>query len=195
MLPRIINNLKDGFAGQNHLLHVICDGNLSATSSPDCTICNGSETLSLPPTKLDGCGDYFVDLSVIKEMETKAEKICCCYDFPASLDKSSSCSLCLDSDNKIGRYKQWQQAALRGDSDDNCLFYPTVLDINRNNFEHFQKHWRKGHPVVVRDVLQCKSNQCWDPLVMFCAYLEQSITRYQNDKDLLETCLDWCEVS
>ncbi|OIV96128.1 hypothetical protein TanjilG_13060 [Lupinus angustifolius] len=52
----------------------------------------------------------------------------------------------------------------------------------------------KGHPVVVLDVLQSTSKLSWDPLVMICAYLERSITRYENDKDLLEACLDWCEV-
>ncbi|XP_028802720.1 lysine-specific demethylase JMJ25 isoform X2 [Neltuma alba] len=197
----IPNKLKDGIASENHVLdEVISNGNLTATSSPDGTICNGSGNISCSPKELGGCGDSLLDLrclfpvSLIKEMKTKAEEISCCYDFPESLDKSSSCSLCLNSDNKIDRDKQWQEAALREDSDDNCLFYPTVLDISRDNFEHFQKHWRKGHPVVVRDVLQSKSNHSWDPLAMFCAYLEQSITRYQNDKDLLEACLDWCEV-
>ncbi|XP_054777838.1 lysine-specific demethylase JMJ28 [Prosopis cineraria] len=194
--------LKDRIADENHILdEVVSNGNSAATSSsPDCTTCKGSGNRACSPTELGGCDDSLLDLrcvfpiSLMKEMETKAEEIACCYDFPEALDKSSSCSLCLNTDNKIDRYKQWQEAALREDSNDNCLFYPTVLNISHDNFEHFQKHWGKGHPVVVRDALQSKSNHIWDPLVMFCAYLEQSIVRYQNDKDLLESCLDWCEV-
>ncbi|TKY59355.1 Lysine-specific demethylase JMJ25 [Spatholobus suberectus] len=127
-------------------------------------------------------------------MEVKAEEIVCSYDFPETSDKSSSCSLCFDTDHSTNRYKQLQEAALREDSNDNYLFCPTVLDISGDNFEHFQKHWGKGHPVVVRDVLQSTSNLSWDPLIMFCTYLEQSITRYENNKDLLESCLDWWEV-
>nr|KYP62985.1 Lysine-specific demethylase 3B [Cajanus cajan] len=137
---------------------------------------------------------YVYPLSWIKEMEVKAEEIVCSYDFPETLDKNSSCSLCVDKDHKTSTYKQLQEAAQREDSNDNYLFYPTVLDINSNHFEHFQKHWGKGHPVVVQDVLQSTPSLSWDPLVMFCTYLERSMTRYENNKDLLEACLDWFEV-
>ncbi|CAL0312014.1 unnamed protein product [Lupinus luteus] len=179
----------------------ISSGNLTGTSVlPEWTNCNGIDNISCPPTELGGCGNSHLDLrctfplSWIKEMEVKAEEIVCSYDFPETSDKSSSCSLCFDTDHKSNRFKLLQEAAFREDSNDNCLFYPTVLDINGNNFEHFQKHWGKGHPMVVRDVLQSSSNLNWDPLIMFCNYLERSIARYENNKELLESCLDWCEV-
>ncbi|RDX81127.1 Lysine-specific demethylase JMJ25, partial [Mucuna pruriens] len=179
----------------------ISNGNLTDTSTlPEWTSCNGAESVSCPPQKLGDCGDSHLDLkydfplSWIKEMEVKAEEIVCSYDFPETLDKSSSCSLCVDKDHKTSRYKQLQEVAQRQDSNDNYLFYPTVLDIRSNHFEHFQKHWGKGHPVVVRDVLQSTPNLSWDPLVLFCTYLERSMTRYENNKDLLEACLDWFEV-
>ncbi|XP_027191594.1 lysine-specific demethylase JMJ28-like isoform X2 [Cicer arietinum] len=158
------------------------------------------EHVSCPPMELGGCGKGLLDLrcifpsTLLKEMEANAEEIVCSYDFPETLDKSSSCSLCFDTDLNTSRYKQLQKAALRKDSSDNCLFCPTVLDISGDNFEHFQKHWGKGHPIVVQDVLQSTSNLSWNPLFMFCTYLEQSITKYENNKDLLESCLDWCEV-
>lgn len=180
----------------------ISSGNLTATLIlPEQTNCNDIENASCPPTELGGCGKGQLDLrrvfpsSWIKEMEVKAEEIVCSYDVPETLDKSSSCSLCFDTDLDTNRSKQLQKAAVREDSSDNCLFCPTVLDISGDNFEHFQKHWGKGHPIVVRDVFQSTSNLSWNPLFMFCTYLEQSITRYGNDKDLLESCLDWCEVS
>ncbi|GAU20787.1 hypothetical protein TSUD_85060 [Trifolium subterraneum] len=165
------------------------------------TNCNDNEKVSCPPTELGGCGTGLLDLrcifpmTLLKEMEVKAEEIVCSYDFPDTLDKSSSCSLCVDTDLNSNRYNQLQKAAEREDSSDNCLFCPTVLDINGSNFEHFQKHWGKGHPIVVQDVLQSTSNLSWNPLFMFCTYLEQSITKYENNKELLESCLDWCEVN
>lgn len=129
-------------------------------------------------------------------MEGRAEEIVCSYDIPEASEKSSSsCSLCMDTHNKVDEFMQLREAALREDSNDNFLFNPTLLDISGENFEHFQKHWGKGHPVVVRDVLQSASNLCWDPLVMFCSYLERSISKYENNKNKLEACLDWFEVS
>ncbi|XP_020221424.1 lysine-specific demethylase JMJ25 isoform X2 [Cajanus cajan] len=179
----------------------ISNGNLTDMSMlPEWTSCSGADIVSCSPTKLCDCGDSHLDfkyvypLSWIKEMEVKAEEIVCSYDFPETLDKNSSCSLCVDKDHKTSTYKQLQEAAQREDSNDNYLFYPTVLDINSNHFEHFQKHWGKGHPVVVQDVLQSTPSLSWDPLVMFCTYLERSMTRYENNKDLLEACLDWFEV-
>lgn len=180
----------------------ISNGSLTDTSTVlEKTSCNDADIVSYPSTKFDDCGDshldlqYFFPLSWIKEMEVKAEEIICSYDFPETLDKSSSCSLCVEKDHNTSRYKQLQAAAQREDSNDNYLFHPTVLDISGNHFEHFQKHWGKGHPVVVRDVLQSTPKLSWDPLVMFCTYLERSMTRYENNKDLLEACLDWFEVS
>ena len=203
-LSKLPDKMNGGIASESHLSddEAISRRNLTASSIlPEWPSCDGTASVSCPPTELGGCGDSRLDLrcvfplSWIKEMEVKAEEIVCSYDFPEILDKSSSCSLCIDKDHKTNRYKQLQEAARREDSNDNCLFYPTVLDITSDHFEHFQKHWGKGHPVVVRDALQSMSNLSWDPLVMFCAYLERSITRYENNKDLLEACLDWCEVS
>lgn len=203
-----ISNLPDKInaciSSESHLLDdkVISNGNLTDTSTLlEWTNCNGAGIVSCPPTKLGDCGDSHLDLkyvfplSWIKEMEVKAEEIVCSYDFPETSDKSSSCSLCVDKDHKTSRYKQLPEAAQREDSNDNFLFYPTILDISCNHFEHFRKHWGIGHPVVVRDVLQSMPNLSWDPLVMFCTYLERSMTRYENNKDLLEACLDWFEVS
>ncbi|KAH1049861.1 hypothetical protein GLYMA_08G060200v4 [Glycine max] len=171
------DKMKPCSASENHTLEerATSIGNLTDTSVlPEWTNGNGIDSLSCPPTELGGCGKSHLELrsvfpsSWIKEMEAKAEEIVCSYDFPETSDKSSSCSLCFDTDH--------------------------VMDISGDNFEHFQKHWGKGHPIVVQDALRSTSNLSWDPLTMFCTYLEQSITRYENNKNLLESCLDWWEV-
>ncbi|KAK7246604.1 hypothetical protein RIF29_41473 [Crotalaria pallida] len=202
-MSKLPDKMNPCVAGESRLSDdkTCSSSNLTVTSVfPERTSCNGSDSVSCPPTELGGCGYSHLDLRCvfpstwIKEMEVKAEEIVCSYDFPETLDRSSSCSLCIDEDHRTNRFKQLQEAAQREDCNDNCLFYPTVFDIRRDHFEHFQKHWGKGHPVVVRDVLQSTSKLSWDPLAMFCAYLERSITRYENNRDLLEACLDWCEV-
>jgi len=87
-------------------------------------------------------------------MEVKVEEIVCSYDLPETSDKSSRCALCFAIDHNTNKYKQLQEEALRENLNDNYLFCPTVLDISCDNFEHFQKHWGKGHSIVVQDVLQ-----------------------------------------
>jgi lysine-specific demethylase 3 len=200
---KLPDQMKAPVDSEGHVLDqkdISCDNLTPTLTLHEETNCNDIEKVSCPPTELGGCGTGLLDLrcifpmTLLKEMEVKAEEIVCSYEFPDTLDKSSSCSLCFDTDLNSNQYNQLQKAAEREDSSDNCLFCPTVLDINGNNFEHFQKHWGKGHPIVVQDVLQSTSNLSWNPLFMFCTYLEQSITKYENTKELLESCLDWCEV-
>ncbi|KAJ7968448.1 Lysine-specific demethylase JMJ25 [Quillaja saponaria] len=173
---------------------------LTTSSVTDWKSCNDTGLPSCPPTELRGCGDCLLDLRCvfpmnwIKDMEVKAEEIVCSYDFPETSDKTLYCSLCLGTDHKNGGFELLQEASVRELSNDNNLFYPTILENHGDNMEHFQKHWGKGHPVIVRNVLNISSNLSWNPLVMFCAYLEMSIVRYENHKDLLEASLDWCEV-
>jgi lysine-specific demethylase 3 len=66
------------------------------------------------------------------------------------------------------------------------------MDIRGDNLEHFQKHWGRGQPVIVRNVLQSTSDVCWDPMVMFCNYLKNNAARSQNGQ--ATDCLDWFEV-
>ncbi|XP_050289017.1 lysine-specific demethylase JMJ28 isoform X3 [Quercus robur] len=174
----------------------------SPASVSDWKACNANGRISCPPAEFGGCGDSFLDLrcvfslSWIKELEVSAEEIVCSYEVPEAFDISSCCSVCLDIDHKADGIEHLQEAAAREDSIDNYLYYPTLLDVHNDKLEHFQKHWGRGHPVIVRNVLQSASDLNWDPVVMFCTYLEQSIARYENNKDFLEAtnCLDWCEV-
>ncbi|XP_062087361.1 lysine-specific demethylase JMJ28 isoform X2 [Humulus lupulus] len=174
----------------------------SSVSLPEWKVHNGNGDTSCPPREYGGCGENLLELRFLlplnwtKELEVSAEQIVCSYDVPETSDISLCCSLCNGMNQKVGGRKQLQEAAVREDSSDNFLYYPTLLDVHGDKLEHFQKHWLKGHPVIVRNVLPATSRVSWDPILMFCTYLERSISRYENNKDLCEVsnCLDWCEV-
>ncbi|PON49333.1 WRC domain containing protein [Parasponia andersonii] len=174
----------------------------SSVSLPEWKAHNGNGDTSCPPSKFGGCGESHLKLRCLfplnwtKDLEVSAEEIVCSYDVPETSDISSGCSLCLGMDQKAEGRKHLQEAAVREDSSDNFLYYPTLRDVHGDNLEHFQKHWLKGHPVIVRNVLQATSRLSWDPVLMFCTYLERSISKYKSNKDLCEvsSCLDWCEV-
>lgn len=163
---------------------------------------NSVRQFSCPSKECSSCSHSLLELRCIfplswtKELEVSAEEIVCSYDFPESADASSHCTLCFGEDHKVDETEEFQKVAFREDSNDNYLYYPSLLDIRLDDLEHFQRHWVKGHPVIVRDVQEI-SDLTWDPVVMFCTYLERTITRYENSTSLPEASnnLDWCEVS
>lgn len=171
----------------------------SSRLSPSWKAPDGNGGIPCPPTEFGGCGDSLLDLSCVfplswtKELEISAEEIVGCYELPETLDAFSCCSLCLGMDHEVNGIKQLQEAATREDSNDNLLYCPTVAEIHSDNLEHFQKHWGKGQPVIVRNVLQGTSDLSWDPIVMFCTYLKNNAAKSENEQ--ATDCLDWFEVS
>lgn len=172
----------------------------SPTISPTWKACNDNGIIMCPPLAFGGCGDGVLDLSSVfpfswtKELELCAKELICSYCFPETPDASSCCSLC--KDNKAGKRKALQGAVSREDSNDNFLYCPAAKDLCDESLEHFQTHWGKGQPVIVRRVIKSRPDLSWDPIVMFCTYLEKTSNRSQNDKEAAKAtnCLDWCEM-
>lgn len=156
---------------------------------------NADGETSCPPMNFGGCGEGLLELRCLfpsswtRELEARAEQIVCSYDCPDMSDIDSCCSLCHGTNQRA-------EAAVRKGATDNFLYHPTLVEIHSDNVEHFQKHWLKGHPVIVRNVLKATLDMSWDPVLMFCTYLEQSISRRENNGGICEssTCLDWCQV-
>ncbi|CAN1222057.1 Lysine-specific demethylase JMJ28 [Linum grandiflorum] len=121
------------------------------------------------------------DLAAETKMEAKIKA-----DFHRSC-QSCSYNLCLSCSRDV-----FQRSIHRNgeDSHDNLLYCPSVLDINGDNLEHFQKHWGKGQPVKVRNVLLGTSDLSWDPIVMFCTYLKNNTGAPVDAKG----CSDYFEV-
>ncbi|CAH8392794.1 unnamed protein product [Eruca vesicaria subsp. sativa] len=126
-------------------------------------------------------------LELARKLETSAEEIISCYELPETLDKYLACPFCLGKE-KPSSLKEASRR--REDTSTNFLYYPTVIDLQQNNLEHFQTHWSKGHPVIVRSGLKKGSNLNWDPIGMFCSYLKKSNSKTGDTTD----CMDWFEV-
>ncbi|RZC76794.1 hypothetical protein C5167_000908 [Papaver somniferum] len=82
--------------------------------------------------------------------------------------------------------------------DDNYLYCPTARDIQLGDLEHFQKHWCKGEPVIVRKVNELTPGLSWMPWVMCKALHEKIDSRVAKGEGRLDAkatnCMDWCEV-
>ncbi|WOH09162.1 hypothetical protein DCAR_0728617 [Daucus carota subsp. sativus] len=152
--------------------------------------------ISCPPKFFGGCGgDYILDLRRIsysggdKELQTSVEDIVSRYDFTDATDVGSCCSLCSNTDNQSMGIKLLLETARRDDLSENFLYYPTIQDLHIEKIRHFQNHWGKGHPVIIRNVIPVATNVLWDPVTLFCTYLGKS-----NEANKTENCLDWFEV-
>ncbi|KAF6136172.1 hypothetical protein GIB67_001581 [Kingdonia uniflora] len=160
---------------------------------PDWTA-NVDGTIPCSPKGRGGCGTEVLQLrrifkdKWIAEMLKNADELTSNCQFPNS-DFSLQCSYCDTKSSEV------RQAAFRENSHDNYLYCPSTLDLRNDEIEHFQSHWMRGVPVIVRNVLEKTSGLSWEPMVMWRAFrgakgnLEEEI---RNVKVI--DCLDWCEV-
>uniref|UniRef100_A0A453MSL7 JmjC domain-containing protein n=1 Tax=Aegilops tauschii subsp. strangulata TaxID=200361 RepID=A0A453MSL7_AEGTS len=80
-------------------------------------------------------------------------------------------------------------------SSDNYIYCPNARDVQNGALDHFQEHWLKGEPVIVRDVLELTSGLSWEPMVMWRALREK---KDKSEHERLSVtaleCLAWSEV-
>ncbi|KAI3943341.1 hypothetical protein MKW92_038911 [Papaver armeniacum] len=150
------------------------------------------------------CGSGLLELKSVlpkdwlSELEKSADKVATEYnifDVPMTATEQCSCSKPVgDADINNDNLRK---AASRP-VDDNYLYCPTAKDVQHGDMEHFQKHWLKGEPVIVRKVKELTSRLSWAPLVMNKALREKSNSRVMKGEGHLKVtamnCLDWCEV-
>lgn len=160
-------------------------------------------SIPCPPAEYGGCSDSFLDLGCvfpytwIKDLEISAEAILSSsYNIRETDHDFSSCSLCRESDHEDVVVNSPIKVADRRNSRDKFLYCPSIKNLREESLEHFQKHWCEGHPIIVRNVLRNSSDLSWDPVVMFCTYLEKK-SECSPDKETAkaQNHSDWCEVS
>ncbi|XP_020527897.1 lysine-specific demethylase JMJ25 isoform X2 [Amborella trichopoda] len=168
---------------------------------------NEDGNIPCPPKVRGGCGAYTLTLKrnfktnwVVKLFNNAKELIDSNDELSKDSGFSQRCLRCppywhseiIGDDNKKCDLRL---AAHRGDSDD-FLYCPSALDVGSDGIDHFQEHWIRGEPVIVRDVNERTSGLSWEPMVMWRAVRETSRKKLQEEKTTVKAidCLDWCEV-
>ncbi|RZR89125.1 hypothetical protein BHM03_00016795 [Ensete ventricosum] len=163
---------------------------------------NSDGSISCPPKEIGGCGNSILGLKCMFDekflsgLEERGEEIVKSNEFKKFSSRSDRCPCNIASGQNDCAGKMQRKAACRENSDDNYLYCPCAGDAQDGEIEHFQKHWEKGEPVIVRDVLELTSGLSWEPLVMWRALRERTVSKKAPEKFAVKAidCLDWCEV-
>ncbi|GMJ06369.1 hypothetical protein HRI_004306100 [Hibiscus trionum] len=181
-----------------------------AESSPQLSMpCNALDwraeadgRIPCPPKGRGGCGSEtltlrrFFETNSVEQLIQSAEELTMNFQLP-DIKFSEGCSLCQISCSAGYEANNFEvrQAAHREKSHDNFVYSPDVMQLEDNNIQHFQTHWMRGEPVIVRNVLEKSSGLSWEPLVMRRAFVgAKKILKEEAKRVKAIDCLDWCEV-
>uniref|UniRef100_A0A7N0TII3 Uncharacterized protein n=2 Tax=Kalanchoe fedtschenkoi TaxID=63787 RepID=A0A7N0TII3_KALFE len=165
---------------------------------------NDNGSIRCPPKERGGCGKSLLELKriykgfLLERLIKSAEVVIGRFRFP-SIDVMQKCAFCTQGlfNESDEVHTALRQAAFREDSHDNFLFIPSAGNLTDDTLEHFQMHWMKGEPVIVRDVLDKKNGLSWEPMVMWRAFRETgagSKLKEETRSVFAIDCLDWCQV-
>ncbi|XP_050387769.1 uncharacterized protein LOC126804052 isoform X2 [Argentina anserina] len=155
-----------------------------------------------PPKAQGGCGTQILGLRCIFEANwvekliLSSENLTVHYQ-SSDFDFSQGCSACHSISSACNGVNalEVRHAADRMDCFDNLIYCPDSVHLGNNDIEHFQLHWRRGEPVVVRNVLEKATGLSWEPMVMWRAFIgAKKVLKEEAVKVKAIDCLDWCEV-
>ncbi|KAH7301150.1 hypothetical protein KP509_23G014800 [Ceratopteris richardii] len=159
---------------------------------------NFDSNIPCPPSERGGCGSS----SLILKRLLKSNWIAKLLDevnhiIPLGEKKSvlsdvwCSCRLDSDTDSNFNNFdKHLRMASHRADNNDNYIYCPTSQHAQKEGIEHFQSHWFRGEPVIVRGIFQEAQGLKWEPLVLWRAFRDSTRSKSMAVLD----CLDWCLV-
>ncbi|CAL0308626.1 unnamed protein product [Lupinus luteus] len=152
-----------------------------------------------PPKARGGCGTTILSLRRLFEANRVDKLINNVVELttryqPPIVDLSLRCLVCHSFEVEATQ-SSVRKAASRETSHDNLLYCPDAVKIGDAEFEHFQWHWRRSEPAIVRNVLEKGSGLSWHPMVMWRAFRgAKKILKEEAATFKAIDCLDWCEV-
>ncbi|KAJ4905535.1 Transcription factor jumonji (jmjC) domain-containing protein [Raphanus sativus] len=160
---------------------------------------NSDGSIPCPPKQRGGCGTSTLVLKRLCECDwvskliTDAEEVTLQFQ-PPDVDIAHECSSCNANSGSIIR----RQAAFRKNaSHDNFLYSPNAVDLAEDDIAHFQSHWMRAEPVIVRNVLEKTYGLSWEPMVMWraCREMNPKVQCKGDAKSVKAVnCLDWCQI-
>ncbi|KFK30675.1 hypothetical protein AALP_AA6G013500 [Arabis alpina] len=158
---------------------------------------NSDGSIPCPPKECGGCGTSTLELrhlctrNWVEQLIKNAEEVTQQFRPPA-VDTAHECSSCITNSDSTRR-----RAAFRKNAHDNFLYSPNAVDLSEDDIAHFQSHWMRAEPVIVRNVLEKTSGLSWEPMVMWraCREMDPKVGYKEEAKSVKALdCWDWCEV-
>ncbi|XP_049381777.1 lysine-specific demethylase JMJ25 isoform X2 [Solanum stenotomum] len=163
-------------------------------NKPITWVANYDGNIMCAPVAIGGCGNFVLELkhllpkNWISTLEAKAERILIQCNFSEMISQP----ICRMDDPEL-----LHRAASRVGSDDNYLYFPTAKDAMEDDaLLHFRRHWAKGEPVIVQNVLAHTSGLSWEPMVMWRALCEGTDSKILTSMSEVKAidCLADCQV-
>ncbi|PHT56355.1 Lysine-specific demethylase JMJ25 [Capsicum baccatum] len=163
-------------------------------NKPFTWVANCDGNIICAPVEMGGCGKCVLELkhllprNWISTLKAKAERILIQCNFSQLISQP----ICRTDDPEL-----LHRAASRVGSDDNCLYSTTAKDAMEDDaLLRFRRHWAKGEPVIVRNVLEHTSGLSWEPMVMWRALCETTDSKILTSMSEVKAidCLADCQV-
>ncbi|CAN6468810.1 unnamed protein product [Victoria cruziana] len=166
-------------------------------------ILNSNGSIVCPPSECGGCGSESLvlqrvyKLNWLVKLQKLAEEIVngCRVN---EIEKSHSCLACLnDKPSEMnGLNDSVCKSSNISGSNDKLLYCPSSDDVNLDGCHHFQKHWARGEPIVVRNVFSSVLASSWDPMDIWRGIRETVDEKVRDGNRVVKAidCLDWSEV-
>lgn len=152
---------------------------------------NSNGSLPCAPKKYGGCGSPLLVLKRIFKMNWVAKLV------KNVEEMVGGCKTCNSgSPKKNGIDLRLCQAAQRTNDSDNLLYNPSSEDIKSEGIGDFRMHWRRGEPIIIKEVCDISTMSIWDPMVVWRGIKETAEEKMKDDNRTVKAidCSDWTEV-